>query len=274
MAFVTKDNQGPSTGSISRPSSSLSTIQWEDAPTEFTRRSGVIVEVWGETATGRTHFALTAPGPIAYLYFHEKVEGVIQKFAKEKEIKCIKLGGSFRGTEEEIKRAAWEQVEKFETYHHDAFKWARTVIWDTHNEAWLLERLGEFGDFKPAKGRVDRNYGGINARWNSLLNKARSGAENVNFILVGQAEDEWKSDGGFDKKTGRKLRVSTTASNQVYLKSDISIKTHKENGIFSCTIHKGWFNADVEDVIKLENEEVNFCSVLGLVTETDPEEWR
>lgn len=250
----------------------LSNVKWEDAPTEFTKRSGVITEIWGPTGSGRTHLALTAPGPIAYIYFHEKMDGVIQKFAKQKTIRCIKAGGAFRGDEKEIQSAAWEAMEAYEAAYYDSFSWARTTILDTHNEAWYLERLAEFGAPKPSKGRVDKNYAAINNRWMSMLNMART-QERTNVILVGQVEDEWKdTPDGFGKRTGKEVRVSTTASKQVLLKSDVSVRTDKKNGEFFSTIYKGWWNAESEDSI-LKNDMSTFAMIMGIVTETDPDEW-
>lgn len=245
---------------------------WQQAPTEFTRRSGVVTEIWGPTGSGRTSLALSAPGPIAYIYFHEKIDGVVQKFSNGKDIRMFKAGGVFRGEPEEIREGAWSAMKEYESAYYDAFGWARTIVLDTHNEAWYLERLAEFGAPKPEKGRVDKNYGPVNNRWMSLINMARA-QEMTNVIFIGQAEEEWKDGaGGFGYKTGRLVRVSTTASNQILLKSDISVRTDKKDGEFISTIIKGWWNADSEDE-KLKGSLSTYNMVLGLVTDTDPDEW-
>lgn len=273
MAIKSVSKSTVSNGKSNFSSSSSSPVVWEDAPKDFTKRSGVITEIWGPTGTGRTHLALTAPGPIAYLFFHEKADGVIQKFARQKEIRWLKCGGVFRGKEEDVQSLAWESMQEFESAYYDSFSWARTTIVDTHNEAWYLERLAEFGAPKPSSGRVDVNYASINNRWISMLNQARS-QNHTNVIFIGQVEDEWKpGPGGFDKKTGKQVRISTSASNQVLLKSDVSIKTTKENGVFTATVYKGWFNAESEES-ELTDEMSTFHNIMGLITETDPDEWK
>jgi hypothetical protein len=231
------------------------------------------MEIWG---TGRTSLALTAPGPIAFIYFHEKIDGIVQKYANEKDIRMFKAGGVFRGESKDIQEAAWTAMEAFESAYYDSFSFARTVIVDTHNEAWLLERLAEFGAPKPSKGQVKNNYGAVNNRWMSMLNMARSRAESkdmTNVIFIGQAEDEWKPNAqGFDSKTGRIVRMASSASNQVLLKSDVSIKTDKKDGNFISTVMKGYWNADSEDSY-LMNGSSTYSMLMGLITETDPKEW-
>lgn len=269
---------GISVGSVGggNPKLSSGSTQWEQAPKLFTRRSGIVMEIWGPTGTGRTSLALTSPGPIAFIYFHEKIDGIVQKFANEKEIRMFKAGGVFRGEPDDIQKAAWIAMQEYEAAYYDAFSFARTVIVDTHNEAWMLERLAEFGAQKPEKGQVKNNYGPVNNRWMSMLNMARSQSESsraTNVIFVGQAEDEWKPNAkGFDSKTGRIIRVATSASNQVLLKSDVSVRTDKANGDFISTIFKGWWNADSEDQY-LVNGASTYPMLMGLITETDPREW-
>jgi hypothetical protein len=282
MAIKLKDESSiSSSSSSSSPSSSRivsnTSVQWEQAPTIFTKRSGVIMEIWGPTMTGRTTLALTAPGPIALISFHEKIDGIVQAQADKKDIRIFKAGRIFRGTPQQIQSEAWEAMSAYEGAYYQAFEWAKTIIVDTHPEAWYLERLAEFGAEKPATGRIDRNWAGINNRWMSMLNKARSQDGNdhsqTNVIFIGQVEDEWKDgEGGIGKKTGRLIRTSTKASDQVLLKSDISVRTDKSRGNFTSTIYKGWWNASSEDMV-LENEMSNFGMIMGLVTETDPDEW-
>lgn len=287
MAIKYKDPSF-SSSPVSRSISSSGSVQWEQAPTLFTKRSGVIMEIWGPSGSGRTTLALTAPGPIAHIWFHEKVDGVIQAAkgaGKElRDIRMFRAGGIFRGSPREIQSDAWDSMLAFEAAYYDAFNWAKTIIIDTHPEAWYLERLAEFGADRPVKnpetgkvGRIDRNWAGINNRWMSMLNKARSQEgddhSQTNVIFIGQVEDEWKdSDDGVGKKTGRLVRTSTKASDQVLLKSDISVRTDKSRGDFISTIYKGWWNASSEDM-ELRNEMSNFGMIMGIVTETDPDEW-
>lgn len=109
MAIKIKDAQRFS----SSPGSDSSSIQWEQAPTLFTKRSGVIMEIWGPTMTGRTTLALTAPGPIALISFHEKIDGVVQAAKgagkESRDIRIFKAGKIFRGTPQQIQSACEHQ---------------------------------------------------------------------------------------------------------------------------------------------------------------------
>lgn len=268
MGIVHKSSANTSSG----PSSPIS-VEWKSAPTEFTRRSGVFMEIWGPTGTGRTSLSLSAPDPIAYIYFHEKIDGVVQRYAKKKDIRMFKAGGVFRGDSDDIQKAAWRAMEEYEAAYYNAFSFARTVVLDTHPEAWLLERLAEFGAPKPDKGQVKNNYGAVNNRWMSMLNQARA-QEKTNVIFIGQTEDEWKENAkGFSSKTGKVVRVSTTAANQVLLKSDISVRTDKADGVFTSKIYKGWFNAESEDE-ELEGTMSTWPMIMATVTDTSPSEWK
>ena len=195
------------------------------------------------------------------------------------------MGGSFRGSEEKILQQAKDSMNRFEDFFYDSYNWATTVLIDTHNEAWYLERLGEFGAPKPSEGRVDRNYASINNRWLSMLNKARDEADanRVNTIFIGQTESEWKEDQkGFGKKTGKIVRVDTSASAKVYLKSDLVIRTdviknRRHVYEFKAIVEKPWWNSacmGLEIDLGLKPDQMDLADVIGMVTETDSDEWR
>lgn len=277
----TKPTPKSSVSSMSVSALGSPSALWQPAPTTFDVRGGVLIEVWGPTGTGRTTLALSAPPPIAYIYFHEKVRGIIEPFACVKEIRTYRAGGVFVGEPEEVIRDASKAMHEYESVYYDAFGWARTIIVDTHNEAWYLERLGEFGAPKPTKGRIDRNWAPINNRWMSMLNRVRT-QTHTNVVLIGQTEDEWKdSADGFGKKTGKLIRVGTKASDQVLLKADLSIRTDKrtvkrdgENKLeFVSTIFKGWGKADEYEGMELEDELNTLPQILSLITETEAKEW-
>jgi len=261
---------------MAAPAKPTRRIVWEDAPTEFTPRA-CVAEIYGPSNSGRTTLALTAPGPIAYIGFHEKVAGIIEPYARAKSIKTYKAGGVFIGDPDEIMKAAWERMEEFEAYFFAAFESGkfRTVIVDTHVEAWALERLAEFGAPKPDKGRVDTNWGPINARWLSLLNMARTQTE-TNAIFIGQVEDEWKNDAkGFGQKTGRQVKIASSAGRQVYLKSDVVFRTMVDEGGqgFSARVEKPWGNIEMMNAEITVDKDSGFPMLMSLITGTDQAEW-
>lgn len=251
-------------------------VTWSDAPTDFVRRS-VYVHVYGDTGTGRTSFALTAPGPIGLVHIAEKIEGIVQRYASEKKIRVVNCGGIFSGTMKEIAHQASPKWEALKKMWCDAIdNWASSVVLDTDTEAWELLRVARFGALNPESGRIDANYGPVNAEWRSLIKRYRM-AERCNVITIGQAKDEYTQapKGKMGQRTGRTIRAG---QKEIPYMADVVIRTHKkyldDGGIeFSAVIEKGWFNAHYEGM-ELYGDEVRFSYLMGLITETDEEEWQ
>lgn len=246
---------------------------WSDAPTEFTRRC-VFMHVYGETGTGRTSLALTAPGPIGMVHTAEKLEGVIQKFAKEKAVKLVNFGGVFRGSPQQIADQAGPVWNKMYSAWCEAMdRWARTVIMDTDTEGWEILRLARFGQLNP-KGRTDSLYGPVNAEWRSLFKRFRD-QDRCNVVAIGQAKDEYidKMVNGHltSTRTGRTIRAG---QKEIPYMADVIVRTAKDSvtGTFTATIEKGWWNAHTEGMT-LEGDDIRFPYIMSLITETPEEEW-
>lgn len=282
---------------------------WSDAPTEITRRAAV-VEVYGDTGTGRSTFALSSPGPIAYLFAAEKTEGVVQRtqlrlMQQGHKLRLHNFGAVFTGTDgDEIKIQASPVWDKLLKAYYDALGWARTIVLDTHTDAWELIRVASFGGIKPDGGRIDANYGPVNAVWRSMFKAARL-QDRANFITIGQTKDEWitkeqaaaaaaatpgagagkvmfkgskqrgsgGSDGGIGQRTGRTVRAG---QREIGVLSDVVVRTGKEMGDrgpeFSALIEKAWYNAEYEGAV-LTGKMVSFPYLMSLITETDEAEW-
>lgn len=256
--------------------------EWEDVEDEFTPGQGTVAEIFGKSGTGRTYLALTAPGPIAYLGFYEKADGLIERVVKKtkKKIRKMTCGGVYLGDSDEVQSQAIPDLAKFEHHYYDAFTWANTIIVDTHPEAWSLERLAEFGAPKPESGRVDTNWGAINNRWLSLLNMARSQSGKCpHVIFIGDVREEYEdSSKGVGKKTGRLVRASGSASNLIYKKSDIVIETSIKEGVlgvdgFRATIQKGWFNSDKFQGRVYKSQKKTYLDFVAMITETEKSDW-
>jgi len=256
------------------PSSSASDSMWEDAPVELTRRS-VILDIYGDTGTGRTSLALTAPGPIAYFHCDEKVEGVIQPRAREKTIRVHNFGGEFWGDSDDISRQAYEKWAQFKAAWYDAFTWARTIVLDTHTEAWELVRYAYFGALKPVEGRLELNWGPPNADWQSVIKFARS-HENTNVVLIGQTSDEYKktANSRMGEKTGKTVEAGQkklVGRTSFWL--DVKVRTFASlKGEFLCKVEKPWWNGDMMGA-EFEGELMQFPLIMGMISQTDPDEW-
>lgn len=253
-------------------------VQWEDFGSTFTRRVS-FTEVYGDTQSGRTYFAFTAPGPVCLLHATEKIPGVVEPFvAAGKVIRGFNFGGTFRGTAREIADQARRNWDGFVAAFYDGLTWARTIVVDTHTELWELLRIAEFGDVKPDGGRVDTNYGKINGEWKNLFREFRF-QDRTNLILIGQTADEWVSSPGGkqDKRSGKTVRA--THQRQVPYMADVILRTRFEVGgeeegerRFSVTIEKAWMNADAMGM-ELRGKRASWPSVMAQVTKTERGEW-
>lgn len=171
-------------------------MPFERATAEARRR--LIISVEGKVKQGKTHFALTAPGPIAVQSLDMGLDGVVQKFQNDKVINVANYPGitalELRKLDEQgvVDRMAsvWEQFVA-------DFTWglanARTVVWDTGTEAWelaRLARLGKIGQVKP------HHYTMVNMEFRELLRNAE--ASDTNLILLHRMKKEYRD----DKATG------------------------------------------------------------------------
>lgn len=246
---------------------------WVSAPTEFTRRC-VHMDIVGETGTGRTSLALSAPGPIGLAHTAEKIHGVVQRYAKQKQVRMVNFGGTFVGSPQEISNQSvplWNGMTS--AWYAAINTWAKTVIMDTATEGWEMIRLARFGTPKP-QGRTDNLYGPVNAEWLSLFKHARS-QERCNVITIHQVKDEYldkinRSTGKQESvKTGRLVRAGQKSMPYV---ADVIIETTKVDGAFVATIRKGWFNAMTEGT-EFRDDEISFSSIMAYITETEVSEW-
>lgn len=264
-------------------------IEWEEVSTEFTLRRAV-TEIHGDTGTGRTRLALTAPGPIAYIGAAEKIDGLIQETRKRTVVRVHNFGGVFQGGVDDVKAQAMPVWSKFARAFFDSLGWARTTIVDTHTEAWELIRLAYFGGQTAEGGRVDRNYGPVNAMWRSLFKAARM-QQRANVILIGQTKDEYIEQaeaaqvGAIAIKTDKKKsmgqrtgRTILAGQKEIPYFCDVVLRTAKvvvpgqDAPGFRAVIEKGWFHAEYEGT-EFTNDDMQYPGILGFLTETPAKEW-
>lgn len=270
MAKKLPRKKGPTRAKRSSDVASLLT----DAPTEFTKRH-VFMLVYGDTGTGRTTFALTAPGPILLMHSAEKIDGVVEPFAREKEIKLFNFGEVYppEATGDQVKAAAaakWSQMKAVWVHGLENF---RTVIIDTETDAWELVRNAYFGDVKPTGGRLEQNWGPVNADWKSMFKQFKS-QTGANLIVISQTEDEYKeNDKGFSNKTGRTVRKGQKS---IPFMVDVAVRTdtkeRRRDTVYRSTIEKPWGNGPLKGE-SYEDQLSTFPVVMSEITESDVDEW-
>jgi hypothetical protein len=250
---------------------------WEDV-SPFASPTKVFMEVYGDTGTGRSTFALGAPGPIAYLQDGEKLEGIINQFANKIGPRCdgrqgsFNFAGSYIGDPDIISAQADAMWARFQTAYIQAESWARTIIVDTHPSLWELVRLSFFGAIKPEKGRQDQNWAPPNSAISSLYKRFRFGS--YNLILIGQTADEYGEEKkGYSQRTGRTIRSG--GFKRVPYMVDVIVRTSKDaERRFYGTVEKGWMNAEVEGVpmriaMPERGKASSFATIMTMVTEED-----
>lgn len=143
----------------------------------------IIMSVCGYDATGKTHLALSAPGPIAYQNLDRGLEGVGERVVKEtgKEVwesqyhfpeLVVKAAKKGKDDVTSIKRAAKEVWDEFTKDYRDALEngsGVRTIVWDTGTELWDLCRLAQFGKLTQV---MPPEYISVNATFSALINEA------------------------------------------------------------------------------------------------------
>lgn len=148
-------------------------------------RNRIIARSEGEVGSGKTHFWLTAPGPIVVQSLDQGLEGVALGEYDKKDIYPIEYDWS--PTEDLEQDAAIEIRDQFIKDFEYACKHARTVLWDKEGQVWEMFRYAEFG----APNDAPRNYPKLNQRYMKHVNFPKS--LDINFGLIQGMKDEWKT---------------------------------------------------------------------------------
>ena len=153
----------------------------------------------GNGGSGKTHFALTAPGPIAVMLFDPiGLEGLTrQPQFREKDIRVIEYKfnpGGIRGDGEHETNAlrsaaAKEALEQFVDDYATALKHARTVVWDKSEYVWEMLRYADLG----SKSDRPANYYELNMRFRGWIQEAADAG--VNLGLVDGLKEIWGQTG-------------------------------------------------------------------------------
>jgi hypothetical protein len=151
----------------------------------------LIVRSYGPEKSGKSHFALTGPGPVAIQSFDIGMEGVVEKFRREgKEVRYTEYEFD---KQDQSQEAAIEIRDRFIEDYELALTMARTIQWDTETELWELFRYAEFGEMSDAP----KNYVALNAKYRDLIQRAYD--SHVNLQLIQKVKERW----GTIKKVNR-----------------------------------------------------------------------
>jgi len=214
-----------------------------------TPKRRMLLSICGREKQGKTHFALTAPGPIALIDMDIGTEGVIEKFA-DKKIYYL----DFKPPEDRaLAESDWDRlVEGYSAVlEHPEI---RTLIWDTATEGWELLRMARFGKLSQV---MPHAYGPVNAEWRRLIRKAYDA--DVNLILLHKMKRMYVND-----KWNGKYERSGFSDIGFLAQCNAEVSRNAETGEFRCHVIDSRQNPDLAGM-DLEGPMCTFETLLDLV---------
>jgi hypothetical protein len=157
-----------------------------EAAADIQSRDRMILSISGLEKCGKTHFGLTAPGPIAMFSTDIGEEGVVEKF-RDKDVQLLTL-------DRVDDNAADQAVEEWERFRK-AYYWSlkdghfRTLLVDTATEIWEMLRMARFGRLTQV---MPYQYGPVNAEYRALIRDAYK--YDKNLILLHKMKAKYVND--------------------------------------------------------------------------------
>lgn len=185
----------------------------------------LVIDYRGEWKSGKTHQLLTAPGPIAVFSLNIGTCGVMEKFAKEKDIyvKQYHIPLGFKKIAKTISRKAAEQddrnplnlnindaIEIWEEFKADYYAAMRdpdikTIGIDAGTDAYALIRVARFGKLDQVDSHL---YGPVYLEFSHLIRSVfdSDGKPIKNLITTHELKDEYKK---YDNPMGKPIEMRT-----------------------------------------------------------------
>ncbi len=249
----------------------MSDIAWQTTVEDLSDTPNII-EIFGDTYTGKSHLALTGRKPMSYLHFGERLKGTIEPFIEKYDVRVCNFGKSVTGRSlEEIKRSAVESIDVLSDAWDESLEWSRTIVLDTHSQSWGMFKLKYFGAEKPeifqGMERREKLWAEINGEWRMLFVKAK--AANVDLILIGNSKDLWKK----NKVVGTTSEAQKSIHGwcDIRLEMDFLQAEDPSNNSFKTTIVKPGINYRMAGVA-LTN--TTLPQVLSLIYGNDEDDWQ
>jgi len=227
---------------------------------EIAIKHRLVLSSMGRESRGKTHFSLTAPGPIAVLNIDMGLEGVVDKFNDKVIMYQDYIFNKDIGDEAEYARV-WSNA-KDDFYDALRTEKLRTIVVDTWTEMYDLVRLAEFGRLEKV---LPFYYSKVNSQVNAMIHEALLHDKNV--ILISKVKAEYID----DRATGQYVRAG-----------------YKDTGFLVQVEIRHYKNDDDEFAIKIEKSRINnklvgehlsgeLCSFPMLASlvfpDTSPEDW-
>lgn len=233
-------------------------------------REGLTMVITALEKCGKTHFALTAPKPMALFNLDRNLSEFLKKIKDEDKLqiefyhmelpKVSKVSESDTLSHNDLKLNWIKFVEAYK--HVLSLDEIRTVVIDTATDLWQYLRLVKFGKLK----QVNKyEYDIVNAIFKNLIKKAED--TDKNLLLLHKMKAEWVN----ESKTGNYERagygeVGYLAQTEVQLSKGWEYDEDGEKGerLFKVEVKSCSHNPDLEGQ-SFEGDLCNFPMLSSLV---------
>lgn len=161
----------------------------------------IIANSVGEVGTGKTHFWLSAPGPLVVQTLDLGLEGVVEPFADTKDIYVASYDIGQSVGESYTHAKAVEARDKFIEDFEDAIAKARTIVWDRETDVFDLFYKAEFDSDDPYGAAPPKDWDKLKSKLRRMIAMAK--ASDVNFGLIQGMKNEWIKGKGTGAKMGQ-----------------------------------------------------------------------
>lgn len=217
-------------------------MSWQKA--EKLNHDRMVIGVWGAPKTGKTHFALSAPGPIYYHNFDWGIEHHLGKLQGKEVFVASYLteGPDLTGAE------AKAMLKGFERDYAAALKaGSGTIVIDTSTQLWQITSKVFLEEIK-AKRRDGQvypfDYADANAYFQNLINQVKN--TSMNMVLIQRAQSKYNASG---QDTGE---VKQQGNNQIPYLVQVQMHLTKDKAAHIGKIEECWDFPELEGV-KLTN---------------------
>ena len=225
----------------------------------------LVLSVEGLPKHGKTHLALTAPDPIAYLNLDNSLESVIHKFATNKQVFVsnydapVNPKDAYPDIDKTI--AVWQQLKQ--DFMTALSSGVRTVVVDTCTEMYELVRLARLGKLSQVQ---PFQYGLPNYEFKALLDEAVKNTK-VNTIFLHKMKDKYVK----EKRTGEYERAGY--SGMSYIVQAFLRVFYDEDG-FNLEVLDSRHEKSLAGMVLTGNDVCTYQTIASmLLPSVDPDAW-
>lgn len=186
----------------------------------------VVANNFAGEKSGKTHWAFTAPPPIAVISFDTGTEMIAKKFRRQGKrilykFHDVDLTSKDQGRHER----EWEHIKaSFESIVNN--KDVRTGIIDTGTEMWELCRLARFGKLTQV---MPHHYGPVNNEFRDLI-KMSYDRPDLNMIWIHKVKKEYVKKGNSDKEAAWNGKYERAGFGDMPYLVDLNIENYRRPG--------------------------------------------